>query len=110
MGRTKLDVCGVKVDQQTRCAHYHSENDRISIKMKCCQTYYACITCHEELADHPVERWTPDEFETTKAVLCGACRTELTISEYINGGSVCPNCAAEFNPGCANHYHYYFKL
>ena len=37
-----IPVCGVAIDAQTRCAHYHSELDRIAIKFKCCQAYYAC--------------------------------------------------------------------
>ena len=46
----------------------------------------------------------------TKAVLCGNCHTELTISEYLASGNQCPQCRAAFNPGCANHYHLYFEL
>ncbi|MBM7097512.1 hypothetical protein JSY36_17400 [Bacillus sp. H-16] len=103
-------VLGKETDEETRCSHFHSESDRIAIKFKCCNTYYACITCHEELSDHAVERWTRDEFDTVKAILCGSCRTELTISTYLNSGSRCPNCRAAFNPGCANHYHLYFKM
>jgi uncharacterized CHY-type Zn-finger protein len=34
-------VHGSEVDAQTRCVHYHSALDVISINMKCCGTYYA---------------------------------------------------------------------
>ena len=41
-------------------------------------------------------------------VLCGVCRTELTIEKYMDAGFTCPACGAAFNPGCAHHYHLYF--
>ena len=62
----KVKVIGA-IDDQTRCRHYHSERDIIAIKFKCCETYYPCIFCHEEQADHQVEVWPTKEFDT-KAV------------------------------------------
>ncbi|WP_096187186.1 CHY zinc finger protein [Evansella halocellulosilytica] len=104
-----VHVVGKKVDNETRCEHYKSEIDRIAIKFKCCHTYYPCYTCHEELADHPPERWKQDEFNE-KAILCGACGTEITINEYMQAQSVCPHCQAAFNPKCASHFHLYFDV
>ncbi|MBM7646128.1 putative CHY-type Zn-finger protein [Scopulibacillus daqui] len=101
-------VLGVDTDEETRCKHYHTEKDIIAIKFKCCRTYFPCYECHEALADHPAEVWTRSEQET-KAVLCGACRYELTIKEYLECDSNCPKCRAEFNPGCQRHYHLYFE-
>jgi uncharacterized CHY-type Zn-finger protein len=101
------EVYGINLDSQTRCEHYHGPSDIVAIKMKCCGLYYACKDCHVALADHPIEVW-PDGEEGQKAILCGACGAELTIHQYVEGESRCPRCYAQFNPGCRNHYHYYF--
>ena len=102
-------VRGLDLDPQTRCLHYHSPLDIIAIKMKCCSTYYACKNCHDALAGHPLDPWPQSEWHTS-AVLCGACRTELTISAYIQSDSTCPHCHAAFNPRCRNHHHFYFAI
>jgi uncharacterized CHY-type Zn-finger protein len=102
-------VLGINVDPQTRCKHYSSKLDIIAIKFKCCETYYPCIKCHGEMADHPPKVWAKHEF-STEAILCGACNYELTIEEYMKCLSSCPSCSAQFNPGCKNHYHYYFEI
>jgi len=101
------EVRGVRVDRHTRCAHYHSELDIIAIKMMCCGTYYACKDCHEALAGHPIEVW-PVEMWDEKAVLCGKCGLELSIAAYMLSRNKCPSCSANFNPGCRDHYHFYF--
>ncbi len=101
-------VLGLKVDPQTRCQHWQSPLDVIAIKMHCCGAYYACKDCHEALADHPITVWPRDQWET-KAVLCGVCKTELTIADYLASGYECPACRAPFNPGCRKHYEFYFK-
>ncbi|MCA1055010.1 hypothetical protein LCM10_08435 [Rossellomorea aquimaris] len=103
-----VKVKGVDVDTHTRCRHYHSEIDIIAIKFKCCDTYYPCHLCHEETADHEAIRWSREEWHTP-AVLCGGCGHELTILQYMNCQSVCPECQASFNPGCQLHYHLYFE-
>jgi uncharacterized CHY-type Zn-finger protein len=76
--------------------------------MRCCGVYYACKNCHAELADHPIEVWPQLEWEE-KAILCGFCRTELSIRDYLNGGCRCSRCGADFNPKCQNHYGDYFE-
>jgi uncharacterized CHY-type Zn-finger protein len=107
-GRDKvLEVRGVDVDPQTRCAHYHKSIDIIAIKMKCCGEYYACKDCHDVLAGHAIVVWPEAEWDQ-RAVLCGACGTVLSIAQYLKCNSICPACGAAFNPGCSNHYHYYF--
>ncbi len=102
-----VNVIGVGVDEETRCAHYHGARDIIAIKFKCCGEWFPCIDCHRERAEHPVQLWPVDEFDTP-AVLCGACGHQLTIAEYLACNSTCPRCRREFNPGCARHYHLYF--
>jgi uncharacterized CHY-type Zn-finger protein len=109
MNASRPIVRGIDLDAQTRCAHWHGPTDIIAIKMKCCREYYACKDCHEALAGHPIEVWPLSEW-TQPGILCGACRTELTIQEYMQSGNRCPSCAANFNPGCRNHYQFYFEL
>src|SRR5262245_41652795 len=101
-------IKGKPIDYQTRCVHYHTELDVIAIKFKCCGEYYPCIDCHEETAGHPAQPWRKAEF-STKAVLCGRCKTELSIAEYLSSGHQCPNCGGGFNPHCSLHYHLYFE-
>jgi len=100
-------VHGRTVGDKTRCAHYNSELDIIAVKFKCCGLYYPCYECHREAAGHEAVRW-PAADRGEKAVLCGACRNELTIEEYLSCGHVCPFCGARFNPGCSSHRHLYF--
>ena len=104
-----ISIKGKLLDDETRCEHYHSEKDIIAIKLKCCQTYYPCISCHNETTNHKAEVWLKTERDT-KAILCGSCKTELTINEYFACESICPNCTAAFNPKCENHYHFYFEM
>jgi uncharacterized CHY-type Zn-finger protein len=111
MSNTKAipKVKGKKVDDHTRCVHYHSLLDVIAIKFKCCGEYYPCYNCHEEEAMHEAEVWKKNEFDT-KAILCGVCKNEMTIREYLDSRNLCPYCDASFNPGCSNHYHLYFEV
>jgi uncharacterized CHY-type Zn-finger protein len=104
-----IAVRGHLLDNHTRCRHYHSSKDIIAIRMKCCNEYYACIDCHNEQASHAAQVWTANEY-AAKAVLCGACYSEMTISEYLQCNNQCPCCNADFNPACSNHYHYYFEM
>ncbi|MFD2611789.1 CHY zinc finger protein [Paenibacillus gansuensis] len=96
------------IDGRTRCKHYHSERDIIAIKMKCCETYYSCYYCHQEEAGHVAAVW-PAEQWNTPAVLCGNCRSKLTVRQYMDCDYSCPSCGAAFNPGCKLHNHYYFE-
>jgi uncharacterized CHY-type Zn-finger protein len=103
-----MTVKGNTVDDETRCVHYHSAIDIIAIKMKCCNTYYSCIYCHEAAAGHVPQQWRKHEFDTL-AILCGSCREEMTINTYLESNYSCPSCNAAFNPGCSNHNHFYFE-
>lgn len=102
-------IKGKIIDDQTRCEHYHSELDIIAIKFKCCRDYYPCFQCHEEVAGHQAQKWSKDERDE-KAILCGVCKTELTINEYFHSGNICPSCNSHFNPKCNLHYHLYFEM
>ena len=99
---------GVGVDAQTRCIHYRKPLDVIAIKMRCCGAYYACKDCHDAVTGHAIEVWPRAELDQA-AVLCGVCGTELTIRQYLACANQCPACNAMFNPGCRNHYHFYFE-
>lgn len=100
-------VFGADVDAETRCAHYRSEIDIIAIKFKCCGEWFPCYECHVEQSEHAAEVWAQTEFDA-RAILCGGCGHQLTINEYLNCDSVCPQCRRRFNPGCARHYDLYF--
>lgn len=99
-------VYGSTVDNQTRCKHYHTPKDIIAIKFKCCHKYYPCFQCHEECENHEIAVWKKDEWNTP-AILCGVCKTELTIEQYLHADK-CLYCGSAFNEGCRNHYHLYF--
>jgi uncharacterized CHY-type Zn-finger protein len=102
-------VKGKSIDDQTRCVHYHSPVDVIAIKFKCCGEYYPCYYCHEEEAEHQAKVWYKNEWDT-RAILCGVCKNELTIHEYLACSDRCPFCNASFNPNCNKHYHLYFQM
>ncbi len=109
MNANSIEVEGNNVDGNSRCFHYHSPLDIVAIKFKCCNKYYSCYYCHLENTDHSPQLWHQNEFDS-KAVLCGNCKNEITIAEYLSSSNTCPNCKVLFNPRCSNHYHYYFKI
>ena len=100
-------ILGSPVDDHTRCTHYRTALDVIAIKFWCCQEYYPCHLCHQESADHPAQQWPVEEHDA-EAILCGVCRSELSVREYMVS-SACPQCEAQFNPGCRLHAHLYFE-
>jgi uncharacterized CHY-type Zn-finger protein len=102
------EVKGIGLDDQSRCVHYHQPEDIVAIRFKCCGDLYACKDCHSALADHPVVVWPAREWSQA-AIRCGACRTMITIRDYVQGSPACPACGAAFNPRCRNHHHFYFE-
>jgi uncharacterized CHY-type Zn-finger protein len=100
-------VRGIAFDAQTRCIHYNTALDVIAIRMACCGRFYACKDCHIALEDHAIQVWPRHRWDEP-AVMCGACRHVMSISEYMQSGDACPRCASSFNPACRNHYHFYF--
>ncbi|KAF2809195.1 uncharacterized protein BDZ99DRAFT_46967 [Mytilinidion resinicola] len=108
-------VHGVSITPLTQCSHWFSALDIIAIKMKCCNEFYACISCHAALAKHNTKVWTKEERDE-EAVFCGGCKSVLSIEEYMAGdgkceeGSRCPKCNAGWNPGCKNHWSLYFEI
>ena len=104
-----VEVLGLDVDPETRCHHWASPLDVIALKFKCCATWYPCHDCHTACADHEPAVWPLAERDE-RAVLCGVCGHQLTITEYLGSGSRCPACQAAFNPGCALHYDLYFEV
>ena len=101
-------VRGVDVDSETRCAHYDSARDVVALKFACCETYWPCFRCHEELAGHEAEQFSVES--SASVVLCGVCGAEFRAREFVAGSHSCPECGVEFNPGCADHYELYFEF
>jgi uncharacterized CHY-type Zn-finger protein len=109
MSIPETKIHGSLIDNNTRCSHYNSELDIIAIKLKCCDKYYACINCHNEMEQHEAIVWQKNEFNE-KAIICGSCKTELSINNYLICNNTCPNCKSSFNPKCKNHYPFYFEV
>lgn len=105
-GRT---VRGVGLDPETRCAHYASERDVVSIRFACCDAYYPCFRCHAAVTDHDPEQ-VPSEAFDDPGVLCGVCGAALSVRSYLDCDHECPACGAAFNPGCAAHHGRYFEM
>ncbi|WP_091270743.1 CHY zinc finger protein [Alteribacillus persepolensis] len=105
----EVPVKGVRPDKQTRCAHYHKKEDIVAFQFQCCDEFFCCYKCHQELTNHPIEPQPLRQQNHLKTVLCGFCKTLLTIKEYLHSGYACPVCSTSFNPGCQHHYHIYFK-
>ncbi|SMN22341.1 similar to Saccharomyces cerevisiae YKL084W HOT13 Zinc-binding mitochondrial intermembrane space (IMS) protein involved in a disulfide relay system for IMS import of cysteine-containing proteins [Maudiozyma saulgeensis] len=105
-----VKVVGKLVDDQTRCVHWNSPLDVMAIKFKCCQTFYSCYECHQEMTNHDpiVYDLNIKKEAITPTILCGKCQNEMTFEEY-SKGIKCTNCLTNFNPGCKLHYDIYFK-
>jgi uncharacterized CHY-type Zn-finger protein len=104
----QIIIKGNLVDDNSRCVHYHSAEDIIAIQFKCCNQFYACIFCHNENETHLPEVWKKEEHEN-EAVLCGNCKTTMSIKDYLNCENSCIVCNSLFNPKCVNHHHFYFE-
>lgn len=104
-----IKIHGRLVDGQTRCIHYHTVLDIVAIQFKCCERYYACYLCHEELESHDAVRWVTADLGR-HALFCGVCTSTLAIADYLSCGFACVSCRSPFNPGCARHRELYFNL
>lgn len=103
------EIKGKLIDDSGRCEHWHSPLDIIAIKFYCCGDYYSCYQCHEAEANHYIKSW-PNEMWDQKAVMCGNCAKEMSITDYMNSRNACPNCQSDFNPNCSYHWGKYFDL
>ncbi|MCY3858809.1 MAG: CHY zinc finger protein [Gammaproteobacteria bacterium] len=103
-----VDIHGVRVDRKTGCSHYRSELDVVAIRHHCCGEWYACNECHTELADHEPSVWPQLDFDE-RAIFCGICGSQFTITAYLAHPDGCATCGARFNPGCRDHHHLYFE-
>lgn len=102
------EIHGIALDPATRCAHFRGPSDIVAIRMKCCDRFYACRSCHDALADHDARVWPAAERDRL-AVRCGACRDVFSIGDYLRADDRCPRCGAGFNPRCRLHHHLYFE-
>lgn len=104
-----MQVDGVAIDAETRCDHYHGPNDVLAIRLSCCDVYYACRECHDELAGHTARVWPRHQFDRP-ALLCGRCHATFPITEYLDAPARCPRCGGDFNENCRFHHHLYFDV
>ncbi|WBM81237.1 hypothetical protein KIV56_08655 [Cryobacterium breve] len=105
---TAPEVFGETVDDQTRCVHYNTAADVVAIRFYCCDRFYPCHLCHADAADHAARQW-PVGLWAERAILCGVCRSTLSITGY-RTATQCPHCTAPFNDGCRAHAHLYFEV
>ena len=98
---------GLLVDAESRCVHYHTDKDIVSLQCYECRKYYACYQCHNALETHTFTPY-PLSLKEDRTILCGSCKKTLTYEEYSKKSS-CPYCNAAFNPACQRHHSYYFK-
>ena len=98
---------GLLVDDEGRCVHYHGEKDIVSLQCYECKKYYACYQCHNAMEMHVFSPY-PLALSEDQPILCGVCKRTMTFQEY-QEQIACSYCSAPFNPGCKQHYSYYFK-
>ncbi len=104
-----VQIQGRDVDDAGRCAHHRTQLDIANFRFPCCDGFWACRACHDEAhPDHLVQVWGPDDLHR-RAVLCGACRTRLSLRRYAADPSRCPKCAVPWNPNCVYHHPLYFQ-
>nr|WP_081214804.1 CHY zinc finger protein [Streptococcus oralis] len=102
-----MKIYGLLVDDESRCVHYHSEKDIVSLQCYECKKYYACYQCHNALENHNFAPY-PLSLTEDRPILCGKCKKILTFQEY-QKQTACPYCKTFFNSGCKEHHSYYFK-
>jgi uncharacterized CHY-type Zn-finger protein len=83
------------------CQHLYSDLDIVAIKLHCCDKFYPCFSCHKEAADHEPGVWPKAEFNT-KAILCGGCGTELSITIIKTQTTPAPTVNQRLTPVAAN--------
>ncbi|MES2153926.1 MAG: CHY zinc finger protein [bacterium] len=102
------ELRGHPLDPQTRCVHWHGPLDVVAFRFACCDGWWPCHDCHDETAGHKAMPW-PKSRHAQPSVICGVCRHEMTVAEYVGCNSRCPVCRAGFNPACKGHWPRYFE-
>lgn len=100
---------GRPIDAASRCVHWQGPSDVVAFRFACCDGWWPCHACHEEMAGHGAIPWPVGHF-SERSVLCGACGQAMTVPDYTSSGSRCPSCRAEFNPRCRPHWPLYFEM
>lgn len=96
-------------DGQARCRHWNGPLDVVAFRFACCAAWWPCHACHDETVGHAALPWPRQNF-AQESVLCGVCRTAMTVPAYVAADSRCPLCSAPFNPRCQAHWPAYFDL
>ena len=80
---------GLNKHTGTRCSHWHGNSDILALLAPCCNRFYACAECHDEVNarprgdGHTLEPWPANTDLDTMALLCGNCKRTFTISAYV---------------------------
>ncbi|AET38894.1 Hot13p Ecym_3408 [Eremothecium cymbalariae DBVPG len=123
----EVTIKGRLIDAESRCVHWNSRLDIIALKLKCCESFYACYSCHQELThkDHATHKYNINKSPMEHVILCGVCKNTMTFQKYTsrsfgeadqegistqNQPFCCPFCNSPFNPGCKLHYDLYFDF
>lgn len=70
-----------------KCTHYESN---LKVYAKCCNEYFDCHLCHNDIKDHKMNR------KTINKVLCIKCNTENKLTNE------CSNCNIQFGKNFCN--------
>ncbi|SQA00231.1 zinc finger protein [Staphylococcus aureus] len=101
-------VYGSLIDTETRCRIILPKKILLQLNLNVVINTIHAISAIMSLKKHAIKRWSEPSFNE-KAILCGVCKHELTINEYMMVER-CPNCQSRFNNRCKYHYHIYFEI
>lgn len=105
-----MSINGVDVDKQGRCTHWAGPTDVVATAFPCCDGWWACYRCHDEVQAHPAQPWPPARHDGL-AILCGACHARVAIRYHLaRDEDDCPHCGHAWNPACREHADKYFEV
>ncbi|KAF2140390.1 uncharacterized protein K452DRAFT_253227 [Aplosporella prunicola CBS 121167] len=70
----------------------HVLNAQVAIRSPCCKKWFDCAECHQETADHPLQKTTEMVFACKKCKKCFRKNAE----EFEESDEYCPHCDNHF--------------
>ena len=82
---------GVEIEthRESRCKHYHSKLDVLALESSCCNKFYSCVKCHDEMENHAMIPWDSDTSLNRHALLCGVCEKTFSIRTWDMYNYIC---------------------